>query len=157
MNQNQIAAQYRQSSAQGAHPVGLVVRLYDAIVEDFRRAGEALQRGDVEKRTTALNHTLLIIAELESVLDHERGGQVARHLKGFYRVTRAMIVEANARSTSADIDRLMSLFLPVREAWQHAERVLTSGDNRTPADRERQAARAFREAAGDSNGTGWSV
>ena len=35
-----------------------------------------------------LNHALLIIAELESVLDHERGGEVSRHLDGFYKVTR---------------------------------------------------------------------
>jgi flagellar secretion chaperone FliS len=133
MNQNQIAAQYRQGSAQGAHPVGLVVRLYDAIVEDFRRAREGLRTGDVEGRTRALNHALLIIAELESVLDHERGGEVARHLKGFYRVTRAMIVEANVRASSEDLEGLVGLFFPVREAWQHAERVLTSGSSRTTA------------------------
>jgi len=38
MNQRQIAGQYRQSSTQGVNRVGLVVRLYDAILEDLRRA-----------------------------------------------------------------------------------------------------------------------
>jgi flagellar protein FliS len=121
MNPHFAAAQYRQGSAQGANRVGLVVRLYDAIIEDLRRALEALP-GDVERRTTAVNHALLVIAELESVLDHQRGGQVARHLEGFYRVTRAMIVEANARASAEQFARLMELFLPVRQAWEQAEK-----------------------------------
>ncbi len=127
MNQQQIAGQYRQSAAQGAHPVGLVARLYEAVVEDLRRALAALRAGDVEGRTRALNHALLILAELESVLDHARGGQVARHLSGFYRVTRAMIVDANIRASAAELERIVSLFLPVRAAWQQAERELGSG------------------------------
>jgi len=121
MNQQQIAGQYRQSSAQGVNRVGLVVRLYDAIIEDLRRAREAIRTGEVERRVKAVNHALLILAELESVLDQERGGQVARHLEGFYRVTRAMIVEANVRASDAQFARLMDLFLPVRQAWQQAE------------------------------------
>jgi flagellar protein FliS len=121
MNYDQIAAQYRQSSTQGRHPVGLVVKLYDAILEDFRRALAAVRSGNVEERVSALNHTLLIIAELESVLDHERGGEVAKHLKGFYRVTRAMIVEENLRARAEGIEKLISLYLPVRQAWLQAE------------------------------------
>jgi flagellar secretion chaperone FliS len=121
MNQQQIAGQYRQSSTQGVNRVGLVVRLYDAIIEDLRRAREAIRSGQVERRVKCVNHALLILAELESVLDQERGGQVARHLGGFYRVTRAMIVEANVRASDAPFARLMELFLPVRQAWQQAE------------------------------------
>lgn len=154
MNQSEIAGQYRQSSAHGAHPVGLVVRLYDAIVEDLRRAMEALRTGDVEQRTAALNHSLLIIAELESVLDHDRGGQVARHLEGFYKVTRAMIVEANVRASSADLEKLIGLFLPVRQAWQQAERDLASSDGRTAADSQRQPTGWNPQPRGD--GSGWN-
>jgi len=120
--------------------VGLVVRLYDAIVGDLRRALESLKRGEVERRTSSLNHALLIIAELESVLDHERGGQVARHLAGFYQVTRALIVEANAQASSSQIERLIGLFLPVRQAWQEAEKNFTGEEIHTPSPRRQTAA-----------------
>lgn len=126
MNYNQIAAQYRQTSTQGRHPVGMVVKLYDAILEDFRRAVAAIGSGNVEERISSLNHALLIIAELEGVLDHERGGAVAKHLKGFYQVTRAMILEENLRARPEGLEKLISLFLPVRQAWQEAERELAS-------------------------------
>jgi flagellar protein FliS len=127
MNYDQIAAQYRQTSTQGRHPVGMVVKLYDAILEDFRRALAAVRSGNVEERVSALNHTLLIIAELESVLDHDRGGEVAKHLKGFYRVTRAMIIEENLRARAEGLEKLISLYMPVRQAWQQAEQELVSG------------------------------
>jgi flagellar protein FliS len=153
MNQQQIAGQYIQSGAQGVHPVGLVVRLYEAVMEDLRRALEALREGQVERRTRALNHALLILAELESVLDYERGGQVARHLSGFYKVTRALIVEANARASAADLERLMELFLPVRQAWQHAERELAGGTQ--PA--TRSYAFPNGPAQSSAGGSSWSV
>lgn len=107
--------------------MGLVVKLYDAVLEDLRRASDALVSGDVERRISSLNHALLIIAELESVLDHERGGDVARQLRGFYSVTRAMIVEANIRASRERIEKLTELFKPLRQAWQHVEEDVSGG------------------------------
>ena len=155
MNQQQIAGQYRQHSAQGVNRLGLVVRLYDAIIEDLRRALEALRAGDVERRTAAVNHALLILAELESVLDHRQGGQVARHLEGFYRVTRAMIVEANGRASVAQIERLMGLFLPVRQAWQQAEQDFALQERRGSASAALRAPFAPDDADGEP--PRWSV
>lgn len=153
MNQQQIAGQYRQSSAQGANPVGLVVRLYDAILEDLRRALDAVRAGNIERRTKAMNHALLVIAELESVLDHERGGEVAKHLKGLYKVTRAMIVEENLRARAEGIEKLINLYLPVRQAWQEAEQTFTGAEVRMPSLRRQVAEPAVEERPK----LGWSV
>jgi len=97
------------------------VKLYDRILEDFRRASEANAAKHVERRVASLNHALLIIAELEGVLDFERGGVVARHLQGFYRIARSLIVEANIRATQESIERLTAYFMPLRQAWQKVE------------------------------------
>ena len=127
MDQTQIASEYRQVSAHGSNPVGFVVKLYDAIVEDFRRALDAIAGGDVERRTASLNHALLIIAELEGVLDHDRGGEVAKHLQGFYGVTRAMIVEANVTTSREKLQKLVALYMPLRQAWQQVEQDVAAG------------------------------
>lgn len=119
--QEEIASFYRQISVNGANPAGMVLRLYDRILEDFRRASEANAAGNIERRVASLNHALLIIAELEGVLDFERGGLVARQLRGFYRVARSLIVEANVRPTPQSIQRLTDLFVPLRQAWQKVE------------------------------------
>jgi flagellar protein FliS len=131
--QNQIASQYRELSARGSTPVGLVVKLYDAILEDFRQALAAIAAGDIERRVARINHAMLIIAELESVLDYKRGGVVAQRLRGFYDVTRAMIVEANARVSREMFEKIIELYVPVRHAWQQVDQDLTSGKTQFPA------------------------
>jgi flagellar biosynthetic protein FliS len=153
MNPQKIAWQYMQRSTQGANRVGLVVRLYDTILEDLRRALEAARNGEIERRVKSLNHALLVIAELESVLDHKNGGEVANRLKGLYQVTRALILQENLRSKPEGIERLIALYLPVRQAWQEAERNFRDEDNRTVNPR-RQTVDAVVEEAPRS---GWNV
>lgn len=127
MNQDQIASYYRQASAFGANRVGLVVKLYDAILEDLRRALEAIADGHIERRTEALNHALLIMAELEGVLDGDRAEEIAKQLRGFYSVTRAMVLEANARGSRERIEKLVTLYRPLRQAWQQVESDVATG------------------------------
>jgi flagellar secretion chaperone FliS len=121
MNQQDVAALYREISANGANPPGAVVKLYDRILEDFRRASHAISAKNIELRVSCLNHALLIIAELEGVLDFERGGEVAKHLQGFYRVIRGLILQANIRATRQSLEELSKLVAPVRDAWQQVE------------------------------------
>jgi flagellar secretion chaperone FliS len=111
---------YQQASARGATPIGQVIALYDTILRDFVRALAALQSGDVEARVFELNHALLVIGHLQSVLDHERGGEAAKYFDRFYSVTRGMIVEANIRATPEAVEELINLYGGLREAWYQA-------------------------------------
>src|SRR5205807_1460421 len=78
-----------------AGPLGLVLSLYDTILRDFRRADTAMNKGDVETRVSELNHALVVIAHLQSVLDFERGADAAKHFNSFYEITRGMILTVN--------------------------------------------------------------
>lgn len=127
MKPNEIAAVYSQSSTRGSHPVGLVVKMYEAILEDFRRAIKAAGAGDIQARTVSLNHALQIIAELQSVLDRERGGEVSQRLDGFYNVTRSLITEANIRSNPEQLQKLIELYMPLRQAWKQVEQEADAG------------------------------
>jgi flagellar protein FliS len=131
---------YQQASARGASPVGQVVALYDTILRDFVRALAALQGGDVETRVFELNHALLVIAHLQSVLDHERGGEAAKYFDRFYSITRGVIVEANIGATPESLEELINLYGGLREAWYQAE-------HKSPVD---QAQAAVSERPGDA-------
>jgi len=159
MKQQEIASFYRQISVAGANPAGLVVKLYDAILEDFRRAADAISANDVKERVARLNHALLIIAELESVLDFERGGIVAKHLRGFYGVMRGLIVETNVRASRQSVERLINLFMPLRQAWQKVEQDVAQNKVILP---ERQADEPRRQTVApqiepETSGSRWSV
>jgi flagellar secretion chaperone FliS len=124
---------YQQASARGATPIGQVIALYDTILRDFVRALAALQGGDVETRVFELNHSLLVIAHLQSVLDHERGGEAAKYFDRFYSITRGMIVEANIRATPESLEELINLFGGFREAWFQAEQKSPVDQKQPPA------------------------
>ncbi|HXX44783.1 MAG TPA: flagellar export chaperone FliS [Candidatus Acidoferrales bacterium] len=159
MKQEDIASFYRQISAAGANPAGLVVKLYDAILEDFRRAADAIAANDIKERVARLNHALLIIAELDSVLNFERGGTVAKHLRGFYRVMRGLIVEANVRANRESVKKLIDHFMPLRQAWQKVEQEVAQNKVVLP---ERQSEESRRQTVSpqmepETSGATWSV
>lgn len=151
MNSSEIATMYRETSARGSHPMSLIVKLYDAILEDLRRALNAAATRDIEGRTASLNHALLVIAELQSVLDHAEGGEAAKRLDGFYTVTRGLIVEANLRSKPEHIQRLIDLYLPVRQAWKKATDDVSEGRAVVAAAAPNPVRAAFANAAGDAS------
>jgi flagellar protein FliS len=132
MRGKDAAATYHQDSAHGGSPVGMVVSLYDTILRDFRRAQAALDAGLVETRVFELNHALDVIGHLEGVLDHKRGGEAARRLEGFYRITRGMIVAANAEPSRESIDNLIEMYSSLRQAWEEAERKLQGSEPPAP-------------------------
>jgi len=118
------ALSYQLASARGASPIGQVVSLYDTILRDFVRALAALQAGDVEARVFELNHALLVIAHLQSVLDHECGAEAAKQFDRLYAVTRWMIVEANIQATPESLEELINLYGGLRQAWYQADQQL---------------------------------
>jgi flagellar protein FliS len=126
MNNNSPASAYQQSAAHGASPVGRVVALYDTLLRDFRRALAAQEASQIETRVFELNHALTVIAHLRSVLDHQRGGEAAARLSRLYEVTHSMILEANISGTRTTLLKLIEMFGGLRQAWEQAERQLTS-------------------------------
>jgi flagellar biosynthetic protein FliS len=121
MLRHDAAGTYRQVSAHGGSPLGMIVALYDTILRDFRRAIAAIEANDVPLRVAELNHAVRVIGHLEEILDHKRGGDAAARFQRFYQVTRGMIVAANAQATKNGIESLLGLYAPVRQAWHEIE------------------------------------
>lgn len=125
LTQSDIAGLYSLGNVRGASSLGLVVALYDTILRDLRRASGAITQGNIEKRTFELNHALRVIAELENVLDYERGGKAAAQLQRFYATTRGMILEASIRANHEGIIQLVRIFSTMRQAWHEADKKMS--------------------------------
>jgi len=117
---------YRESSVRGASPVRLVISLYEQAIEDLRRAVLAVDHGDIEARTREINHALLVIAQLQSSLDMDRGGEVARNLARFYGVLRAGLAEAQQKQSADLLEQQISQLAEVHEAWLEVERATST-------------------------------
>lgn len=115
------AQAYQRRLIETATPIGLIVLLFERLVLSIERAVAALERHDIETRTTELNRALAIIAELRKSLNFEKGGEVARQFDGFYQHAERQIVAAGWRRDPAQLRELRGYLLQIRDAWRKAE------------------------------------
>jgi len=116
-----IDMNYAAISATGTSPIGLVVRLYEAVIGDLGRAVLAIRDDDVSKRSFELQHALAIIGQLQSSLDMKNGGDPAKMLDRFYSLAQARIVEAQIKQSGKLLEELIRDFLLLRDTWVEVE------------------------------------
>lgn len=118
---NDPARAYRQLSVQSASPIGLIVLLFNSAIAALHKAERAAEANQIEVRVNELNHVLDIVSELRSVLDFDRGGDIARQFDKFYRMAEAQILQANLQNSPEIIRELVAHFVKIRDAWQQVE------------------------------------
>ncbi len=117
-----IQQSYREAAVQGANPVELVVRLYEQMIEDLRQVAKAIEQKNIRLRTERIKHVILILGHLQSSLDFNQGGKVARNLENLYNTLRERLVALQVRPTGRGVAQLITDLLAVREAWIQVER-----------------------------------
>ena len=118
-----VRATYREGAARGASSLGLVILLYEQVIQDLRRAGQAIDAGNIEARTNAVNHALDVLSQLQGTLNMQAGGAVAHNLERFYNLVRQKVFDAQCQPSKAALDEQIALLLDVRDAWVQAERM----------------------------------
>jgi flagellar secretion chaperone FliS len=113
---------YREVAVRGASPVQLVVALYEQVLHDLRRALAALERRDIEARTAAINHTLVVIGQLQGSLDMENGGEVAENLQRFYDMVRHGVMAAHVAQSAEILKQQIAHVTLVHDAWAEMAR-----------------------------------
>jgi flagellar protein FliS len=151
---------YREAAIRGATPLQLVICLYEQAIADLRLAVVALQRGDIETRTRAINHALKVIDHLQRTLDMERGGEVARNLARFYGVVRTALSDAHRRQSAALVEQQISLLMQVHDAWCAVERASAApaAGPQKSAERVKSEPSSFPErAASERSASEWNA
>jgi flagellar protein FliS len=146
---------YRTSSSRASSGVGLVILLYEQLVQDLRRALTALDSGTVETRTFELGHALEVVGQLQGRLDMQAGGEVAHNLDRFYSALSAGILDAQVKCSKPRLDGLIDDVLSVREAWLEVERNLLEATPGTQPAAVRNA--RSEEGQLSSSGRKWNV
>ena len=115
-------ASYRQVEVQSRTPLELVTMLYDGALRFLGTARDAIERRDINARREALNKALAIIAELQSTLNMEQGGEVAAELDRLYEYSNLRLLDAAMRNDVAPIDEVRRIFEILRDGWATAAR-----------------------------------
>jgi len=109
---------YREHALDGASAVDLVVALYDGIIRFLYAAVAAVERGDAERRRTAVKRALDIIVHLQARLRMDIGGRPAESLSDFYAAIFAEILQASQAGSKVKFQHAIDCVRNVRDAWR---------------------------------------
>jgi flagellar protein FliS len=120
-----LRSRYVKDSVDTTAPGRLIVALYDRLLLDLKRAGDAVGRGDIETTHDCLVHAQAIVAELYSSLDVERW-PAGRGLAELYLFVHRELVTANVEKRAERIVSCHRLLAPLRDAWHEAAGIVPS-------------------------------
>ena len=126
---------YRRSEIETLTPRDLLVKLFEGLERFVEQGALAMDNHHLELANASIRRIRDILFELQSTLNHEAGGEIARMLDGLYTF---MIVEVNEASLCKDARRLRQLqrvIRPLKEGWRgvpdaHANTTSLVGDSR---------------------------
>ncbi len=111
-------ASYGRVANAEADPIQQIAMLYDGTIKFLRLAAASINAHDIAAKAEQTDRALQIVNYLQSVLDFERGGEVAVTLNTLYTSITLMILHASAKLDADEMSRAADLLVPVREAWQ---------------------------------------
>lgn len=96
----------------------IVVMLYEGAIRFLQQAIEALEKQDYAEKGDRINRAVDILMELNTVLDMEVGGEVAKNLRRLYGFMIKHLVEANTEKDPQKIRRVIRLLETLLESWR---------------------------------------
>ncbi len=117
MTANRMLSTYRQTEVQSRTPLELVVMLYDGGLAFIHQARAAVERRDIPARREASTKALAVISQLQSTLNMEAGGDVARQLDELYTWITGRILKATMDNDAAPLEEAARVLAMLRESW----------------------------------------
>lgn len=126
---------YRRSELETLTPRDLLVKLFEGLERFIDQAAMALDNGQLEAATKYTRRIRDIVFELQSTLNFEAGGEIARRLDALYGFLIVEVTEAGLRRDSARLRQLHRVIRPLLEGWRgvpdaHAHTTSLTGDSK---------------------------
>ena len=105
-----------ETAVNAASPSGLIVLVYDRILEHLREAVSLMSQG--QDSSAPVQKALDLITEgLVAALDVQRGGEVADNLAALYDWSTRTLLRARLRRDVALLEDVINVLMPLRNAW----------------------------------------
>lgn len=105
------------SRIEGASPHRLVSILFDELLKAIDAMAAAQARGDISQRGNRQSRALAILSGLETSLDFEQGGEIAKGLAAIYREARRLVIAAAEESSPAPLAQAREMLGEIASAW----------------------------------------
>lgn len=111
-------ASYSKIANTETDPIKQIVMLYDGAIKFLNLSAGDIDAGDIAAKGEHTNRALDIISYLRSILNFEKGGNVAVHLDNLYSSITALVLKASAGPDAGSMRQAARLLMPVRDAWE---------------------------------------
>lgn len=101
-----------------ANNVELIQMLFDGFLDTLSLARGHIQHNAIEEKSRALSKAGRIVVGLQSALDFEKGGELAKNLNDLYAYVLRRLFLVNARNDLEILAEVHGLMREVAQAWQ---------------------------------------
>lgn len=116
---NNSLSRYRESQITSTSPEKTILMLYDGAIRFLGSAMKELEENNnMPEKSRLVEKTVKIIDHLQSCLDQEKGGEIARNLDGLYDYMSIKLTEANLGNDIPKMEQVMNLLLTIRDGWK---------------------------------------
>ena len=98
--------------------VQLIQMLFDGLDDSLASARGHIQNRSIEDKSRALARASRIVIGLQSVLDFQRGGELAQNLNDLYNYVTARLFHINAHNDLEALDEVQGLMRDIADAWR---------------------------------------
>jgi flagellar secretion chaperone FliS len=118
MDYGKAFRQYKRSSIETAGKLELIIMCYDKTILCLNQAKDHLREGEIPKKVAKLQNALDIIAELQSSLNFEKGGEIAKCLDSLYSYLTKRIILADIQKDYNIFDECIGILSELKSAWE---------------------------------------
>jgi len=120
-----------QSKVNSANNVQLIQMLLDGFIETINKAEVQIQKNDIEGKAKSLIKASNIIMGLQTSLDIENGGEIAKNLNELYTYISRRVFEIDLQNDVKIISEVRDLINSIRDAWKQVPDLLPAKDGNT--------------------------
>ncbi len=95
----------------------LLLMLYEGAIKFLKQAKVKMEERDFAQKGMLISKALDVIAELDSSLNAEKGGELAQNLHNLYFYCNTRLLQANLRMNTAQVDEVIRILEALKEAF----------------------------------------
>ncbi|MFT4552837.1 MAG: flagellar protein FliS [Chlamydiales bacterium] len=119
-----VARMYKRKQIESASPGRLIVMLYDAVLDNLKKAEEVITGDEADRFEKFHNHMMTsqnIITELTVALDMEKGGEIAKNLFRLYDFCNWRLVDGNVKKDTKAIQEVRKVLEVLKSGWEEIQ------------------------------------
>ncbi len=108
---------YMQTQVTTTNQGEVVVMLYDGAIKFLNRSKDLMEKKDFAGKGNMISRALDIINELDSSLNLEKGGEIAKNLHSLYFFCNSRLLMANLKASPMIVDEVIKILSGLRDAY----------------------------------------